>query len=111
MKHNSQARKALEEFLASQPEVMDYLNPFTGNVNNFVDWETSVYDSSAQGEPDAPWTKECPDHDHDCSREGCGRTVSPNWYVWGSLSARLIGSRKRVVLAEWINHYQGGYGI
>lgn len=103
--------KAITEFQAEMPEIMDYYKPFTGNVGNFIDWETVIYDSSAQGEPDEAWSKECPDWDHDCCHEGCGRTVSPDWYVTGVLSGRLVGSNQRVVLAEWVNNYRGGYGL
>jgi hypothetical protein len=110
MKHQS-FTLAIETFNGDMPSIVDHFSPFSGNVANFVDWETSIYDSSAPGEPDEAWDKECPDHEHDCWREGCGRTVSPDWWVEGNLTAKPIGSNKRVVLARWVNHYRGGYGI
>lgn len=100
---------AIESFMAEMPRIVDYYSPFKGNFNNYIEWETVLYDSSDVGEPDEPWDKECPDHDHDCCREGCGRTVAPDYYVTGVLTARLIGSNKRVILAEWVNNYSGGY--
>lgn len=110
MKHPSFS-SAIIKFQKEMPEIVDYYDELRENVNNFIDWETNVYDSSAEGEPDESWNKECPEFDHDCCREGCGRTVVPDWYVTGTLSARRIGSNKREVLLEWGNNYRGGYGI
>jgi hypothetical protein len=101
-------KQAIKIFRADAPRVCDFyeeLPLYSGKLPA----RTLIYDSSAPGEPDEPWDKECPDYEHDCLRCGCGRTVAPDWYVEGTLEVFHRGEWK--IAARWVNNYRGGYGI
>jgi hypothetical protein len=101
-------KEALRVFRANAPSVCDFYEEaplYAGHLPARV----TLYDSSAPGEPDEAWDKECPGQDHDCGREGCGRTIQPDWYVEGTMEVLHRGEWKLAAL--WVNHHRGGYGI
>lgn len=100
------ALDALKLFMAECPEIVDYLNPCKEDL-------TGYQGAFVPGTDETEWThwsKECPEYDHDCSREGCGRSVSDSYSFWGTLVV-LAPNGKLVIAAEYMQNVSGGYGI
>lgn len=72
--------EALEVYRSKAPEILYESEQFDRIKEG--DFDLGDYAKIEEGDTDASYQKECPDHDHDCWREGCGRTVTPGYERW-----------------------------
>jgi hypothetical protein len=91
-------------FTATAPVIVDYWF-FVPAYAGHLPARLTVWD----GAEDAHHTTECPDYEHDCWREGCGKTWSDSYDFGAKLEVLHKGNWKRV--GEWTNFVKSGVGF
>ena len=97
-------KEAKKQFLHNAPRIVDswkFVPAYAGHhPARLTEWD---------GAEDATHTNKCPEHDHDCCREGCGKSWTDSYdygaklEVWHKNTWKLVG--------QWVNWERGYMGI
>lgn len=100
------ALEAQKEFWAECPTVVNHYHHCGIDLTGYE----GVFVPGTDETEETHWVKECPAHEHDCWREGCGRAVSESYSFCGELVV-LAPNGRLVVAAAFHDYVNGGYGI